>query len=118
MSESNGNPRKSYVYHPNYIFNHTCLTHSPGHSSDECKVLGDFGSKYSIIMHAEDRGHDPITKNKFNRQQQNNDIVNHALAYIILKDNNTLSAAAEAHENIDSKIDENDLYQIDNMSLY
>ena len=24
-----------------------CLIHSPGHSSEECKVLGDFGTKYT-----------------------------------------------------------------------
>ena len=36
---------------------------------------------------------------------------------LILKGNNKVSAEYEAHENIESEIDENDLYQIDNMSL-
>ena len=37
--------------------------------------------------------------------------------YIILKGNNKVSAESKPHENIDSEIDENDLYQIFNMSL-
>ena len=36
---------------------------------------------------------------------------------IILKENNKVSAEEEAHENTESDFDENDLYQIDNMSL-
>ena len=28
----------------------TCLIHGPGHSPDECKVLNDFGSKYTKII--------------------------------------------------------------------
>ena len=36
---------------------------------------------------------------------------------IILHENNKVSAEAEAHENIDSEIDDNDLYHTDNISL-
>ena len=32
----------------------TCFIHSPGHSSDECKVLGDFGTKYAKIKTTKD----------------------------------------------------------------
>ena len=39
-----------------------CIIHGPRHKSDECKVLGDFGSKYSKIR--EDRGHDTTTNKK------------------------------------------------------
>ena len=53
--------------------------HGPGHSSVECKVLGDFGSKYVKIRPTKDRGHDPIPKNEFNRQQDNTDIFNSAV---------------------------------------
>ena len=49
MSERAGKHRKSYVYHLQDISKLTCLIHGPGHSSDEFKVLGDFGSKYSKI---------------------------------------------------------------------
>ena len=47
----------------------TCLIHGPGNSSDECKVLGDFGSRYSKSRPTKDHGHDPSTKNKVNRQK-------------------------------------------------
>ena len=36
---------------------------------------------------------------------------------IILQKNNKVIAEAGSHENIESEIDENDLYQIGNMSL-
>ena len=36
---------------------------------------------------------------------------------IFRQENNKVSAESEAHKNIESDIDENDLYQIDNMSL-
>ena len=36
---------------------------------------------------------------------------------IILQENNKVSAEEESHENIESDFYENDLYQIDNMSL-
>ena len=49
MSESADKCRKSYVDHPNYRSKLTCLIHCIGNSSDECKVLGYFGSKYSKI---------------------------------------------------------------------
>ena len=38
----------------------------------------------------------PATKNKLNRQQENNDIVNHAADEITLQENGKLSAEAEA----------------------
>ena len=34
--------RKGYVDHPKDILKLTCLIHVPGHSSDECKILGYF----------------------------------------------------------------------------
>ena len=44
-------------------------------------------------------------------------VVNHAVDEIIPKENNKVSAKTEAHENIESEIYDNDLYQIDNMSF-
>ena len=61
MSESSGKLRKSYVYHPKDRSKLTCLIHGPGHSSDECKVLVDFGSKYSKSRPTKECGHDPTT---------------------------------------------------------
>ena len=41
MSESGGKHRKRYVDHPKDRSKLNCLIHGPGHSSDECKVVGD-----------------------------------------------------------------------------
>ena len=50
MSERVGKRRKRYV---DYLTgkSKTCLIHGPSHSSYECKVLRDFGSKYVKIIH-------------------------------------------------------------------
>ena len=59
----------------------------------------------------------PTTRDKFNRQKENNAIVNNEVDEIILQENNKLIAEYEAHENTDSEIDENNIYEIDNMIL-
>ena len=66
---------------------------------------------------AKDCGHDTVQRNKFNRQQENNDIVASEVDEILLHENEKVSANKEAHENIESDFDEIKLYQIDNMSL-
>ena len=62
MSESSGKNRKRYVDHLKDRSKLNFLIHVPGHSSDECKVLGDFCFKYSKSRPTKDRGNDPITK--------------------------------------------------------
>ena len=54
---------------------------------------------------------------KINRYQENNDVVQHVVNYIIFQQNKKLSVEDESHENIKSKVDENYLYEIDDMSL-
>ena len=63
------------------------------------------------------RGHNPANRNKFNRQQEKNDIVNSAVDEILLQEDQKVSAEKGAHENIESDFDENKLYQINIMSL-
>ena len=111
MSERTGKHRKRYVDHPQGE-SKNCLIHFPGNSSDECKVMGDFGSKYVKSTPTKDRGNDTVPRNKFNIQQENNDIVNSAVDEILLNENQKLSAAKEAPEKIESNFDENELYQI------
>ena len=41
----------------------TCLIHGLGHSSDECKVLGDFVAKYAKGKPTKDHGNHPIPRN-------------------------------------------------------
>ena len=83
---------KIYVDYPKGNSKPTCLIHNPGHSSYECKVLGDFGSKYAIIMPTKDHGHNPANINKFNSQKENNDIFNSAVDEILLQENQKVSA--------------------------
>ena len=45
-SDSFGKHRKRYVDNPKDRTKLTCLIHGHGNSSDEFKVLGDFGNKY------------------------------------------------------------------------
>ena len=59
---------------------------------------------------AKDRGHDPVQRNKFNRQQENNDIVASEVDEILLHENEKVSADKEAHENIESDFDEIKFY--------
>ena len=57
----------------------TCLIHGPEHSPDECKVLGDFGSKYAKTIHNKDCGNNTVPRHKFSRYQDNNAIFNSAV---------------------------------------
>ena len=117
MRKSTGNIRKRYVDHLKGRYKPTCLIHGPRHSAYECNILGDFGSKYAKSRPTKYHRKDPATGNKFNRHQQNNFIVNSEVDEILLQENQKLSAYKGAHENIEYDFDENELYQIDNMSI-
>ena len=75
MSESAGKHRNSFVDDLKDGSKLSCLIHVPGHSSDECKILGDFGYKYFKIRPTKDHRQYPTTKKKFGRHQEKNDIV-------------------------------------------
>ena len=96
MIESSGKRRKGCVDHPKDRSKPTCLAHGPGHSSYGCNALGEFVSKHSKSRPTKDRGHDPVDK-LLNRNQENSYIVQNAVDWIILKENNKLSAKDEAH---------------------
>ena len=100
MSESDGKCGKRYVNHSKDRSKLTCVIHGPGNSSDECKVLGDFGYKYSKRITTKNHRQEPATKNKFGMHQDNNAIVKHAVHEIILQENIKLSVKYETHENI------------------
>ena len=70
MSDSDGKSRKRYIYHPKYIPKPTCLIHGTGHSSYECNILGDFGSKYAKIRPTKDRGHKTTFKKKMTERKR------------------------------------------------
>ena len=66
MSDSSNNHSKIYVDHPKDVFKSTHLIHGPRHSPDECKVLGEFGSKYAKNRPTKDIGQDPENRKKMN----------------------------------------------------
>ena len=59
---------KVYIYPNRKIKN--CLIHGPGNYLEECKVLGDFRTKYANSRHTKDRGNSPVPRKKTNRQQK------------------------------------------------
>ena len=79
--------------------------------------MGDFGYKYAKSRPTKYRGQHSSNINKVNSHQENNYIVKHTADEIIMKEDNKVSAEEETHENIEYYFYENDLYQIDNMSL-
>ena len=62
--QSSGKHRKRYIDHTNDRPKLTCFIHGPGHSSDECKFLVEFGSKYSKIRYTKDCGNEPVSNKK------------------------------------------------------
>ena len=93
MSESAGKHINIYLNYPKGKSKHICIINVPRHSSDECKVLGNFGSKYIKSRPTKDHGQTPVPGKKFNRQNNNNGILNSAVDEIILHENNKVSTA-------------------------
>ena len=100
MSESTGKHRKRYVDYPKGNSKPTCLINGPGHSSDKCKLLGYFGSQYAKSRPTKYRENNPIKRDKFNKHQENNDIVTSAVDEILPHENQKISSEKGAHENI------------------
>ena len=117
MSENYGKRRKRYVDYPKYRSKLAYIIHEPVHSSDKCKVLGDFCSKYSKIRPTKGHGQEPANIEKFNRKQDNNAMFQHVVDDTSLQEENKLSTEYESHENIDSEIYKDDPYEIEDKSL-
>ena len=92
MSEITGNHRKVYVDYPKGDSKPTCLIYVPMYSSYRYKALGDFGSKHAKSRPTKDRSHYLTERNKFNRQQENNAIVNSAVDEILPQEKQKASA--------------------------
>ena len=74
------------------------------------KGPGDFGYNYAKSRPTKDRENDPENINKFNRQQENNAIVNSEVDEILLQENQEVGADKGAPENIEYDFDDNELY--------
>ena len=79
--------------------------------------MGDFGSRYVKRRPTKELRNDPVPRKEFNRNQENNFIVNIEVDEILLYENQKVSAVKEAIERFESNFYENELYQIDNISL-
>ena len=111
MSESAGKRRKKYAGHLKDISKLICLIHGSVYSSDECKSFGYFGYKYYEIRPSKDRGQEPAKISNFKINLETNYIFQNAVYEIILYENNKLSTEDEAHQNINTEMDENDIYK-------
>ena len=115
--ERAGKRRKRHIYTLT-VKSKTCLVHGPGNSSEECKVLGDFVTKYTNIRPTKELGSIPTPRVNFNGRQENNAIVNNAVDEILRNETQRVSATNhEAPEFLESDYNANDLYQVDHMSL-
>ena len=97
MSDGANKRRKEYVDHTNDGSKNTCLIHGPGNLSDECRVLGKFGSKYYKSRPTKTSGQEPANRKKLNINQEKNDIVNNAVHDILLKKNKQGSSEEESN---------------------
>ena len=85
MSKSTDKLRKRYVHHPKDQLQLTFLICSHVNSSGECKILGDFVSKYTKGRHNKDRRQEqPVFKKRFRKQQEKNYVVQNAVDGIVL----------------------------------
>ena len=117
ISQSADLCRKRYVDHTEGRSKLNCLVHSPGHSSDECKVLRNFCSKYFKRRPNKYCIQEPSPQKEFFRQQYNNSIVQNSVDELILQENKKLGVKYETHENIYDELDEDEIYDIYKMSL-
>ena len=114
---SAGKRRKRYVYLPNNE-SKTSIIHGLGHSSDECKILGEFENKYTAAQTTKDRGRKPVRRKIFQKKQENHAIINNVVDEILLNETKKVSAVNhEAPYFLENDYDENDLYQMENMIL-
>ena len=47
MGKHAGNIKQRHIDHPRYRSNLICIIHGNGHSSENYKVLNDFGTRYA-----------------------------------------------------------------------
>ena len=79
INESDIKRRNIYLDHTKDRSKPTCIIHGPENSSYECKVLGEFGSKYAKSRPTKDRRQYPANRKKLKIHQEKNDILNTAV---------------------------------------
>ena len=114
--ESDGKRRKRHVDSQSEK-SKTCLIPGHGHSSEEFKVLGDFGTKYVNSRPTKDHRSNPLPIKTINRQQGNNSIINNAVYEILLTENQKIKFCEGSTKLFDSDYDESGVYQVDKIIL-
>ena len=94
------------------------MIHGIGHSSDECKVLGEFGTKYAAAQPTKNRVTNPIPQKGFQKKQENHTIIENMMDELHMVESKKVSVVNhEAPEFLEIDYNENNLYQVENMSL-
>ena len=87
IGKHSGKRKKRYVDRPMGGPRLTCIIYGPGYSSGKCKVLDYFGTKYAKGRNFNERSQDPTSKEKFEKNQEVNDVAQHSVIEIILHEN-------------------------------
>ena len=69
------------------------MIHGAGHSSDECKVLSEFGTKYAASQPTKDHGRNPNHRKRVQEKQENHAIINNVVDEIRMIESKKVSAA-------------------------
>ena len=85
MGKLSGKRNQRYVYPPRDIYKLTCIIHGFGHSSDECKLIKYFSTKYATVGSFKQIRKEPTSNKNIGKKQELNDIVQHAVDDIILQ---------------------------------
>ena len=112
--------KQRYVGCPRDRSKLTCLITGTGNSSEQCELHNKFGTRYSTSRPFEELRKYPKFANKYKKNIEVNDIVQHAVDDILQENENTkLSANIEPQEydNIDRKIYKKELNDLDKLSL-
>ena len=115
--ESAGKRRKRYVDCSKSAPKH-CMIRGLGNSSDEYKVLGEFGTKYPADQLMRNHGSNPKPKFCFQKKQENHTIIENMVDELHIVESKKVRAVNhEAPEFLENDYDENNLYQVENMIL-
>ena len=110
--------RKRYVDRSNSK-SKTCMIHGTGHYFKECKVLWGFVTKHAAAQPTEDRSSNPVPRQKFQKNQENHAIINNVVDEILMNEAKKVSYVNhEAPECLEDDYNYNNLYQVENTSLY
>ena len=82
------------------------MIHSARHSSEKCKVLGEFRTKYSAAHPVKDPGRNPISGKRFQEKQEIHTIINNVVYELrMIEPKKVISVNHKAPECLESNYD-------------